>query len=232
MSYISCLFINNKQGSTGCNDIVNSNQCIENILNKECLWVENEETKIPKCQEVKNSCKDILSSATCEYSGAAKSENVTYECIWISEESEGQRCQEVKNSCEEITIGNSTCEKSGAAKSENVTYECIWISEESEKQKCQEIKTSCGNISTSATCEYSGAAKSENKIYDCFWLYNKSSGNDGNCEDKNDSSLTCSDAKRNDQCMNTNISNFGTNCLWIIKNETSGIGDTCKTKVY
>jgi hypothetical protein len=109
--------------------------------------------------------------------------------------------------------------------------ECIWVSEESKGLRCQEVKSSCEEIIIgSVVCEKAGAAKFEDMVYDCFWLYDGSWGDSGSCKSKNNGSLGCSDAKRSDQCTNTNINNFGNNCLWI-KNETNETRDICKTKV-
>jgi hypothetical protein len=110
--------------------------------------------------------------------------------------------------------------------------ECIWISGESEGQRCQEVKTSCEEILTEAACEQTGAAKSGSTTCDCFWLYSGSSGSTGSCKDKNDNSLSCADAKRPNQCTNTNIVKLGTNCLWWLGNSsTPHSSDSCVDKV-
>jgi hypothetical protein len=103
------------------------------------------------------------------------------------------------------------CQTEGVVKDKK----CIWVSNEKEDYKCQEVKESCEVIEREITCSFSGAAESDNGVLNCFWLYSKNWGSAGNCKEKSDSSLRCWEAKRMNQCTLSDVTNFGSNCIWV-----------------
>jgi hypothetical protein len=85
------------------------------------------------------------------------------------------------------------------------------IVEDDSSKKC--IVDECENIVDSTQCAPGGLFSS----LVCFWLFSgdMTSGDNGSCVAKNDLTLTCEDAKRLDQCIDTSIDNFGTDCFWL-----------------
>jgi hypothetical protein len=85
---------------------------------------------------------------------------------------------------------------------------------------CHEIETSCSSINNLTVCAVSEAAVSEinGHPFNCFWLYDSNTGNSGSCRAKDDSSLTCTQAKRSTQCTQSGVTKLGDNCYWLEQN--------------
>jgi hypothetical protein len=82
-------------------------------------------------------------------------------------------------------------------------------------------KLKCSAFTESETCQSD----------DCFWLYSESEGERGNCEEKDDDLLTCSDVKRSYQCPLSGISKLENNkCIWVL-DMCYDVKDTCKSVI-
>jgi hypothetical protein len=207
----------------GCNSITNLNECSE-----DCFWLYSETSG------TSGTCKD-KSDNKLECAQAKRSDQCTDNsinkfgsdnCIWISEETT-TKCQEVKDSCNQIT-SQPTCLASGSTKS----GECIWTNWEG--GSCDTVKDSCNEIITKSTCLTLGAIKTDINELSCFWLFSNESDDDsdsGFCFSKNNESLICSQAKRQEQCINGDINKFGENCFWLLGSEDVKTSGRCKTKV-
>jgi hypothetical protein len=198
----------------GCKDIVNSDQCNENVFSdKECLWVEDERTEIPKCQEIKTKCEDISTSITCEKFGVVRLGNVIYECVWVSEESEGQKCQGVKDSCKEITIGSVTCEKAGAAKLGSTMFKCIWV-----LGKCFNNVVGCSDLFYFVCENYSNISEGilGLSVFDSPCFFNGENKEEMSCVSKsNFSEERCSVLKSMKICNRVEEIGWTMRCAWI-----------------
>jgi hypothetical protein len=155
-----------------------------------------------------------------------------FKCIWVPDGAP-VKCVNKESSCEALLM-ESACLFSEAAGS----MKCIWVANEEEGYKCQLVKNSCADISRKDVCEKLGAAELKTEettsALDCFWLYNggESDNVSGNCREKNDSTLTCEEAKRSDQCTASNVDNFGANCIWLLEDSLRGIEARCEYKVF
>jgi hypothetical protein len=206
----NCVWVNGECLSVEekCEMITNSFVCDTDgcVKSGKCIWVEEEEPGL-KCQGVKENCEVVTTEASCIHPGIAKLEETNFVCVWV--EVEETRCQTVRDSCESVKTENS-CNSPGIVNNKN----CIWIDEELDDIKCQEIKDSCELISTEATCNYFNETKFD--VLDCFWLFNRNDNNGGGCKWKNDSSLKCSDSKREDQCNFLSENKFSLiDCIWV-----------------
>jgi hypothetical protein len=101
---------------------------------------------------------------------------------------------------------------------------CVWvIQDDSISGLCINKVSSCGLIKNRTHCETSGAVSGGMK---CFWLYSKEEGKgeSGTCESKNDNSLTCGSAVREEQCETTDleVTMLGSEkCVWLVRNSTN-----------
>jgi hypothetical protein len=172
-------------------------------VEKECIWVlerkemnkkknegverneevEGNEELEGKCEEVKSTCKSVLTENGCKTEGIAGEGK---KCIWIENEEEGERCQEVKNECSDIERGPITCEFTGAAAfaesgtSGTEALECFWLynSEDEDGGKCEDKNDNglkCSDAKRSNECEddtIDNLGKNN-----CIWLEGNSSVN-------------------------------------------------------
>jgi hypothetical protein len=211
--------VNKGDDAVECSSIKMSEQCV-NDGHFKCQWVDSD----GRCEGIR--CSDLLSPEMCARGGGGGSE-----CIWVSEE-EDVNCWKVETSCEALSTKN-LCFHLGAAGS----LKCIWVVEEEEGHKCQSLKSSCVDINREKTCENLQSASLETEevvlTLDCFWLYNgeEIGSSDGTCREKNDSTLSCSDAKRSDQCNKSDVDKFESNCLWLLENAVSQVGSRCENWV-
>jgi hypothetical protein len=91
------------------------------------------------------------------------------------------------------------------------------------KDKCKIYnnicKLKCSTFTESESC----------RSDDCFWLYNESTGEEGNCKEKIDNLLTCSDVKRSNQCPLSNVNNLKEKkCIWVL-NTCYDVKSTCES---
>jgi hypothetical protein len=211
-----CVDVKNK-----CEDLTNSTWCetkgaaTSGTSMLDCFWLYSSSSTSDnngKCKEKRDTsltCSDVQRESQCTISGVSNLENG--KCKWILSE-----CHKVENSCESIR-DSGVCGTSGAAGSKG----CIWIEKETDGYRCEEVKETCNSIIRNNTCGVLGAAVGTNKErLECFWLYNSNSDEDysGSCEDKTNTSLTCTQAKRSTQCTQSGITNFGDKCYWLEKN--------------
>jgi hypothetical protein len=137
--------------------------------------------------------------------------------------------------CETIENENQ-CSNSASL----LNMKCVWIA--SSSPRCEEVVNSCnasGIVDDKDWCITLNAAVGENNsVINCFWLYNSANEgtNDGVCRDKANTSLTCNNAKRKDQCEDGNVDKFGgDNCFWLLGNlsrgELTGVETGCINKV-